>query len=401
MKTLLSSAILSVLTFATVGAYPTISTLLNTNDPVIEPLPIENQVQSGSPIIDVVFVLDTTSSMSGLIQTAKEKIWSIATTMSSAQQTPEIRIGLVGFRDRGDDYVTQLIDLSSDIDSVYASLMGFEAAGGGDGPESVNQALYEAVHKMSWSQNSNAYQTVFLVGDAPPHMDYKNDVQYPDTLAEAKRRGIVVNAIQSGDMPQTASFWQSIAQIGGGRYLQVGQAGGSVAVATPYDAEMAELAAQLDDTRLYYGSSDEQARMKAKTDASDKLKSESSVSALARRGAFNATASGRKNLLGEQELVDAVSSGSVALEDIEADALPSSISALEPLERKNVIAEIAIQRNEIQTRLTELSEERSEYIETEVSKDSDAHETLDHQLFDTIREQAAKAGLEYRDGPSY
>ena len=35
--------------------------------------------------IEVVFVLDTTSSMSGLIQAAKEKIWSIASTMASAQ----------------------------------------------------------------------------------------------------------------------------------------------------------------------------------------------------------------------------------------------------------------------------------------------------------------------------
>jgi Mg-chelatase subunit ChlD len=103
--------------------------------------------------IEVVFILDTTSSMSGLIQAAKEKIWSIATTMASAEQTPDIRMGLVAFRDRGDAYVTKVLDLSQDLDSMYAKLMDFKAQGGGDGPESVNQALYDAMNRISWSKD--------------------------------------------------------------------------------------------------------------------------------------------------------------------------------------------------------------------------------------------------------
>ena len=58
------------------------------------------------PKIDVCFVLDTTGSMSGLIEGAKQKIWSIANEITSARPTPDIRIGLIGYRDRGDEYVT-------------------------------------------------------------------------------------------------------------------------------------------------------------------------------------------------------------------------------------------------------------------------------------------------------
>ncbi len=65
--------------------------------------------------IEVVFVLDTTSSMSGLIQAAKEKIWSIATTMASARQNPDIRMGLVAFRDRGDERVINYESLLQDL----------------------------------------------------------------------------------------------------------------------------------------------------------------------------------------------------------------------------------------------------------------------------------------------
>ena len=112
-------------------------------------------VPTQSHRIEVVFILDTTSSMSGLIQAAKEKIWSIATTMASAQENPDIKMGLVAFRDRGDAYITRVFDLSEDLDSMYANLMDFRAQGGGDGPESVNQALYDAIHQVSWSQDAN------------------------------------------------------------------------------------------------------------------------------------------------------------------------------------------------------------------------------------------------------
>jgi len=131
MKTKLLGIALFGLTLASVVYYPQ---LMAKNIQI--DTPIQHHV-TANPKIDVVFVLDTTGSMSGLIQTAKEKIWSIATTMASAQQAPEIRIGLVAYRDRGDSYVTKVVDLSSDLDTVYATLMDFEADGGNDTPESV------------------------------------------------------------------------------------------------------------------------------------------------------------------------------------------------------------------------------------------------------------------------
>src|SRR5690606_24999580 len=87
--------------------------------------------------VEVVFVLDTTGSMGGLISAAKEKIWSIASTLADAQQAPEIAMGLVAYRDRGDAYVTRVVDLDRDLDSMYVELMQFTADGGGDGPEAV------------------------------------------------------------------------------------------------------------------------------------------------------------------------------------------------------------------------------------------------------------------------
>ena len=395
MKTQLLGIALFTLTLAAVAVYPSIKT------PPPGPDVAVTQQQASTPIIDVVFVLDTTGSMSGLIQTAKDKIWSIATTMTSAQQTPNIRIGLVGFRDRGDEYVTRVIDLSDDLDSVYASLMEFQAAGGGDGPESVNKALYDAVHGISWSQDPRAYQVVFLVGDAPPHMDYPNELRYPEIIAMANRKGIVVNTIQCGDVASTLASWQSIAGLGNGRFFQVEQAGSAVAVVSPFDAEIAALSEKMDSTRLYYGSAEEKAKMKSKVEATEKLNKQASIASRARRGAFNASAGGKKNLLGENELVDAVASGRVDLDTIDKEALPASLKPLAPEEQRALIAQVAGERRELERQVQELAQKRDRYIAGKIEADGGADDSLDHKLYDAVREQASKAGLEYSDGPSY
>ena len=395
MKTKLLGIALFALTLGVVVYYPQ---LLAKNIEVNPPL--NHHITLHRPKVDVVFVLDTTGSMSGLIQTAKEKIWSIATTMASAQPTPEIRIGLVAYRDRGDRYVTKLVDLSADLDSVYAKLMDFQADGGGDTPESVNKALYDAVHDMSWSQGEQAYQVIFLVGDAPPHMDY-NEVRYPAIVADALEKGIVINTIQCGGMSTTVAPWTQIASLGHGKFFQVNQAGGAVAFTTPYDDKIAELSAKLDDTRLYYGTEEEKARMKSKVAATEKLHANASVESRARRGVFNATVAGRANLLGENELVAAFASGIVELDEIETEALPAALKPMARAEQKTYLEGLASKRDDLQRKIRALSADRDGYLAKKVEEAGGLKDSLDQKLYEAVKEQAGKAGLEYEDGPSY
>ncbi len=396
MKSKILGLALFGLTIAAVAYYPALMAKnAQTNNNVTQ------HIAAGQkPKVDVVFVLDTTGSMSGLIQTAKEKIWSIATTMASAQPTPEIRIGLVAYRDRGDDYVTRVVDLSGDLDSVYATLMEFQAGGGGDSPESVNKGLYDAVHNMSWSQGEQAYQAIFLVGDAPPHMDYR-EVQYPEIIASANEKGIVINTIQCGEIPMTVEPWAQIASLGQGNYFQVEQAGSAVAFTTPYDEEIAELSAKLDDTRLYYGNEEEKNRMLEKSAATEKVHAHASVASQARRGAFNASAGGRANMLGEKELVDAISSGEVELEEIVVENLPEEMKPMAPAEQEAYIVGLASERADLKRKIQVLSADRDGYLEKKVEEAGGLEDSLDRQIYDTVKDQAGKAGFEYEKGPTY
>jgi len=398
MKSKLLGIALFALTLGTVIYYP----LLKAKNIDPNPIPIAHMVApAGNPKVDVVFVLDTTGSMGGLIQTAKDKIWSIATTMASAQPTPQIRIGLVAYRDRGDQYVTRVVDLSDDLDSVYATLMDFQAGGGGDTPESVNQALFDAVHKISWSQDSQAYQVVFLVGDAPPHMDYQDEVTYPEIVAAAAGKGIVINTIQCGNIPLTAGPWTQIANLGHGKFFQVEQAGGAVAMTTPFDAELASLSAKLDATRLYFGSKEEQEKMARKVAATDKLHASSSPESRARRATFNMSAGGRVNLLGKNDLVDGIASGTVKLEEFDEAELPATLRPMAPEEQKAYVAELAQERSDLQRQMRELADDRDGYIEKKVKEAGGYKDSLDQKIYEVVAEQAGAVGLEYMDGPEY
>jgi Mg-chelatase subunit ChlD len=396
MKT---NIVIAGLVLATVGAvlvYPTLrghaTGVTNTQIAVTPTAPKR---------VEVVFVLDTTGSMGGLIAAAKEKIWSIASTLAQAHQAPEISMGLVAYRDRGDAYVTQVIDLNKDLDSTYVKLMDFRADGGGDGPESVNQALDDATTKISWSQDANTYRVIFLVGDAPPHMDYQDDVKYPATVAAAAAKGIVVNTIQCGGARETIKPWQEIAALGHGRYFTVDQAGSAIAVETPFDAKIATLSAELDSTRLYYGTDEERKAMEGKLAAGERLRASASPAAQARRGEFNASPSGATNLLGGKDLVDDVATGRVALDAVPAAELPKTIAALPRAEQEIVVTGAAIKRQDLQRQIAELAKDRDTFIKKKVEESGGAAGSLDQKIYDAVREQAATKGLEYDGGPKF
>ena len=153
-----------------------------------------------------------------------------------------------------------------DIQDLYANLLELKARGGGDWPESVNEALDVAVNKLQWTTGGDTRRIVFLVGDAPPHMDYAQDTKYPVTLSVAKQKDIIVNAVLAGDARDTERVWRDIAQNGNGRFIPIPQDGGQVVIIeTPYDEDIIILQREINGTVIPYGPRAMQKRTEGKT----------------------------------------------------------------------------------------------------------------------------------------
>jgi Mg-chelatase subunit ChlD len=341
--------------------------------------------------VEVVFVLDTTGSMSGLIEGAKQKIWSIASAIAQAQPAPNIRMGLVGYRDRGDQYVTTKTTMTDDLDTVYETLMGFNAGGGGDTPESVNEALFEAVERFDWSDDPNTLKIVFLVGDAPPQMEYKDDVKYQASCKLAAEKGIIVNTIQCGNLHGTKDHWTKIAGLTNGQYAAIDQDSGVQRITTPYDQEITKLDQELAALMIDYGNKDERKFQHSKRVRASTISEDSAPEASADRALYNQTAAGKSNLYGIKELVDDVVGGRVAIEEVEKEQLPEEFQSKTTDELKALIAKNNEQRNQIESRLAELAKlRRAHQDEARASMKGDS---FDMQVLLTLEKQGESIGL--------
>jgi Mg-chelatase subunit ChlD len=341
--------------------------------------------QAPRPKVDLVFALDTTGSMSGLIEGAKMKIWSIASFVARAQPTPDVRVGLVAYRDIGDAYVTRVYDLDANLDRVYRRLLSFNADGGGDTPEHVARALHEAVHSMSWSPAANnAVRLIYLVGDAPPHLDYNDGYDYVKAARAAAARGIQIHAIRCGIDPDTATYWRKIASLGHGEFLTIDQNGGMHEHDTPYDAELARLHDELSDTVVAYGAKGGGLRAAVAAAAA------APVSVKAARAGFLSAKKDENETLSD-DLVGGVASGRVDLDKVPAADLPKSLAGVSTTARREEVAAKTKQRGAILDQIAKVSSERDAYLKKSPAKPTG----FDGEVEKTLRTAGSKAGLAF------
>ncbi len=350
-------------------------------------MPFTAPVQaSAKPVVEVAFVLDTTGSMSGLIDNAKRKIWSIATTIADANPDAEVRMALVAYRDIGDEYVTRKFELTTDIQGLYAELLKFRASGGGDWAESVNEALDTAITKLNWSQEKEVRRIVFLVGDAPPHMDYAQDRKYPEVLKDAKARGIIVNAVQAGPARDTERFWREIAQLGDGKYIPIPQDGGvALIIETPYDREILELQIRLNRTVLPYGKRAQQMRVQERLDNVAAAPQSTATDIAVYRSKIR-----KPDVVStDGDLVSDTASGRVKLDAIPEAELPENLQKLDPSARKAEVEKQSRERKALDEKLSALVKQRDAYVAAERQKRpaNAKKDSFDQVVEDTLRTQ--------------
>lgn len=347
-----------------------------------------------APRIEVCFVLDTTGSMSGLLQGAKEKIWSIVQEIKHAEPVPELKIGLIGYRDRGDASVTRMHPMTEDLDALFGELLQYKAHGGGDTPESVNQALSEALENIKWTKQEDVYRVIFLVGDAPPQTKY-DEAQIPDICTLAKKKGILINTVQCGSIPDTRAFWKDIAKRTGGDYAAIQQNGGVQVIQTPYDEQIQRYNQAINQTVIVYGSSEDRRQGLSKV----RIASEANTANVS-RAAWNAKYNKGKAISGSEDLLAEIASdASYDYTSIQKEKLPEAFRNLSEEELKAEVAKRQKDREEATKKIRELVEKRDQFLRKELEKKRTSGEGLDafdEQVRKSIRKQGAQKGIHYK-----
>lgn len=157
----------------------------------------ERQIPKNIPL-DILFIMDTTGSMGEEISRLKSTIEIINLNLASLSTKPRIRFGMVLYKDRGDEYVTQVVPLTGDLEKFRSELDRVGASGGGDEPEDLQSALKDAIKKTAW--NSDGVRLAYIITDAPPHLDYGQDYTYITAMKDAKKAGIKIFSVGTGGL---------------------------------------------------------------------------------------------------------------------------------------------------------------------------------------------------------
>ncbi len=166
--------------------------------------------------LDLLFTIDATGSMSDEIDKLKATVGDIADQIDDLPQRPDVRYGLVAYRDRGDEFIVRSYDFSG-LAEFQRSLNALRASGGGDYPESVNEALHSSVHTLAW--RPEAVRMIALIADAPPHLDY-GDYPYDASMVDALARGIQIFPIGASGLDEQGAFiFRQLAQFTGGKFV--------------------------------------------------------------------------------------------------------------------------------------------------------------------------------------
>jgi hypothetical protein len=181
-------------------------------------------------------------------------VWDVVNELGRMKPTPELRVGLISFgtdkATESEGYIVRHLDLTGDLDEVYAELMGLTIGGG---TELVGRALNEALDGMSWSPEYNALRVVFVAGNESADQGVEDD-DFRVAARAARDRDIIVNSLYAGNRDQgVVENWHVLAQAGEGNFSAIDPATGSIQIAAPQDGLLLELNSRLNTTYVPYG----------------------------------------------------------------------------------------------------------------------------------------------------
>jgi hypothetical protein len=175
--------------------------------------------------LDVLFLVDATGSMSDEIAKVQSTIFDVAGQIDALPERPNARYGLVTYRDRGDSFVTKTYEFTPDVRDFAGNLNTVFADGGGDYPESLNEGLHHALNSVEW-RGPGTVQLIFLIADAPPHLDYDQDYDYAVEMERAAQQGIKIFPIASSGLDDQGEYiFRQLAQYTQGRFIFLTYAG--------------------------------------------------------------------------------------------------------------------------------------------------------------------------------
>jgi len=342
---------------------------------------------SVEPKIQLAILIDTSSSMDGLINQTREQLWKIVNTFATAKKNgrrPRLELALYEYGNdslkRESNFIRMVAPLTTDLDKVSEQLHKLRTNGG---DEYCGAVIETAVKQLEWSKNKGDLKLIYIAGNEPFS---QGPVNYASAVKNAIEHGIVVNTIHAGDLQSgIAGKWKDAAMLADGNFLTIDQNVAIAQVNAPQDKEIARLGTELNKT--YIGFGDEAPAAVARQEAQDQAALGMSTGSSTARAVTKSSANYNNS---NWDLVDAKKEGKDVAKIPEA-ALPPPMRKMAPAERVEFVEKKAAERTAIQAQIAKLNTEREAFVKAEEKKTvGKKAATLDTALLESAKAQGAK-----------
>ena len=311
------------------------------------------------PKIQLAILLDTSSSMNGLIDQTRNQLWQVVNEFSKAEKNgvkPTIEVAVYEYGNSrlssNTGFIRQVSGLTGELDEVSEALFSLTTNGGN---EYCGYAIKTAVTELPWSKSEGDIKAIFIAGNEP---FTQGPISYKQAISLAKNKGITINTIHAGNMQQgTNSGWKDGALLAGGEYMSIDHNHKIAHINAPQDKKIAILNEKLNKTYVPYGS---KGRAKAIRQREQDQKSKSISSALLSKRVQAKVSAMYDN--SKWDLVDALESGKVKIDKMEESELPAELRKIPKGKRKDYVQNMLKERKEIKKQIGKLSQERSKYV---------------------------------------
>jgi hypothetical protein len=345
----------------------------------------------GEKKVQIALLLDTSSSMSGLINQAREHLWSVVNTFAECQHGKKAPILEVALYEYGNSrlssqsgYIKKVCDFTRDLDFLSQSLFALSTNGG---DEYCGQVIASALDQLEWNFNEKSYRSIFIAGNEP---FTQGSVPWNESCRHANEKSIHVNTIFCGSLQEgVQTGWKDGALMASGTYLNIDQNAVAVYKAAPQDVALSKLNGQLNDTYVPYGAQGGQRRkMQVEQDAQAEKSSISSF--------FSRTMAKSSSLYenASWDLVDAVEQNKVEVNEELKSHLSPELQKLEAEELTQYIAKKAKERQDIQGQIQQLQVERSQWLAKNAEQKDGAD--LGSAMIKAIKEQTTAKEINFK-----
>ena len=342
--------------------------------------------------IKVALLLDTSSSMDGLIEQAKSQLWKIVNELATAKcdgEQPYVKIALYEYgNDRlqaSNGYIKKVTSLTDDLDLVSQELFNLRTNGGS---ELCGQVIQTSLNELEWGNDDKDLKMIFIAGNEEFN---QGTVNYKMACNLAKNNDVVVNTIFCGSFETGInSFWKDGANLAEGYYMSISQNSKTVYIPSPYDDRITELNTKLNDTYIHYGSA-----------GSSKKQNQISQD-------FNASTYGNQNMVmrsisksshlynnSSWDLIDKSQQEDFDIKKVEEKYLPKEMHGMDKQEKLDYIAKKKKEREDIQKEIKQLNIKRNEFVNDQNKEKGTEENQLDAAMIKAIHMQAVKKDFKF------